>query len=48
MVMREFVFTLRYEAESDPLMDVFIDHPNHRYVTRLLGHDRKYVATRPC
>jgi predicted DNA binding protein len=25
--MREFVFTIRYESGSDPLMDVFIDHP---------------------
>ena len=25
--MREFVFTIQYEPESDPAMDVFIDHP---------------------
>jgi hypothetical protein len=25
--MREFVFTIQYEPESDPVMDVFIDHP---------------------
>ena len=24
--MREFVFTIQYETESDPVMDVFIDY----------------------
>jgi predicted DNA binding protein len=32
--MREFVFTIRYESNSDPLMDVFIDHP-HTIATSL-------------
>lgn len=31
--MREFVFDLVYDRGSDPLMDVFIEHPTH-------GHKR--------
>ena len=30
--MREFVFAIQYEPESDPVMDVFIDHPELAYV----------------
>ena len=25
--MREFVFTIQYEPESDPVIYIFIDHP---------------------
>lgn len=26
--MREFTFSIDYEAGTDPMMDVFIDHPS--------------------
>ncbi|WP_227379629.1 helix-turn-helix domain-containing protein [Haladaptatus halobius] len=32
-LMREFVFTIEYEQGADPVMDVFIEHPNTRAQT---------------